>query len=188
MTIDEYKKIIRELLDDYRYHHSLCVAEEAVRLSAIYGGDSNKAYLAGLLHDITKNFSMEEHLQIIEKFDIILSDIEKKSTNLWHPITGSVYADKVLNIDDQEIVSAIRYHTTAKADMSLLEKIIYLADFTSADRTYKDVGVMRELVDQSLEKAMLYALEYTINKLKTEGHEVHPDTLNACNEIRNKIK
>ena len=107
---DKLKSIIREKLDDYRYNHSLCVADEARRLAAKYGSDVDKAYVAGLLHDITKNFSYEEHLKLIDDFGIILSDVEKNSTKLWHAITGSVYVEKILQIDDENIVSAIRYH------------------------------------------------------------------------------
>jgi nicotinate-nucleotide adenylyltransferase len=154
----------------------------------MYGGNIDKAYLAGLLHDITKNFSRDQHLKIIEEFDIILSDIEKNSQKLWHAITGSVYAKKFLKIDDPEIVSAIRYHTTAKENMSHLEKILYLADFTSADRNYPDVDVMRKLVDCDMDSAMLYALEYTVNDLHKNGLAVHPDTLMAYSEYKEKCK
>lgn len=185
MNFDEYKNIIRAKLDDYRYNHSLCVADEAKRLALIYNVNPDDAYLAGLLHDITKNFTPEEHLQIFSRFDIILSDIEKESEKLWHAISGSAYVKNVLNIQNKSIISAIRYHTTAKSNMTLFEKLIYLADFTSADRNYPDVSVMRELVNISIKDAMLYSLNYTINDLKSKQRTVHPDTLNAYNEIKN---
>lgn len=185
MDFNSYKQIIRERLDDYRYNHSICVAEEARRLALIYNIDVDKAYLAGLLHDITKNFSAEEHLKIFSRFDIILTDIEKSSEKLWHAISGAAYVNNILKVNDNDIVSAIRYHTTAKNNMTLFEKIIYLADFTSADRNYPDVSVMRKLVDKSIKDAMLYSLNYTINDLKDKNKAVHPDTLAAYNEILN---
>jgi len=185
---DKLKGIIREKLDDYRYNHSLCVADEARRLANKYGSDADKAYVAGLLHNITKNFSTEEHLKLIDDFDIILSDAEKGSAKLWHAITGSVYVDKILNIADKDIISAIRYHTTAKSDMTLFEKIIYLADFTSADRNYPDVGVLRELVDIDLHKAMAYSLGYTIKDLVEKKSVIHPDTFSAYNQIMQLVK
>ncbi len=185
MNFDNYKIIIREMLDDYRYNHSICVAEEAKRLALLYNVDADDAYLAGLLHDITKNLKSEEHLQIFGKFDIMLTDIEKESEKLWHAISGAAYVKNVLNIYDENIVSAIRYHTTAKTNMTLFEKIIYLADFTSADRDYPDVSVMRKLVDTSIKDAMLYSLNYTINDLKSKNRVVHPDTLSAYKEILN---
>ena len=183
MNFDSYKSIIRDLLDDYRYNHSLCVAEEAKRLAILYNEDIENAYLAGLLHDITKNFTIDEHLNIFSKFDIILSDVEKKSIPIWHGISASAYVKHILGINEEKIISAIRYHTTAKSNMSLFEKLIYLADYTSADRNYPDVDVMRRLVNESIEEAMLYSLKYTINDLISKNRAVHPDTLNAYNEI-----
>ena len=185
MDFNSYKQIIREKLDDYRYNHSICVADEARRLALIYNIDADKAYLAGLLHDITKNFSTEEHLKNFSRFDIILTDIEKSSEKLWHAISGAAYVNNILKVNDNDIVSAIRYHTTAKNNMTLFEKIIYLADFTSADRNYPDVSVMRKLVYKSIKDAMLYSLNYTINDLKEKNKAVHPDTLAAYNEILN---
>lgn len=184
LNYDNYKLLLREKLDDYRYNHSLAVADEARRLAEKYGADSGTAYLAGLLHDITKNYSREEHLKIFSDFDIILSDVEKNSHKLWHAMSGSVYVKEVLKINNTELISAIRYHTTAKRDMSLLEKIIYVADFTSADRNYPDVNVMRALADKSLEDAMIYALKYTISKLLECDSAVHPDTLDAYNFLK----
>ena len=182
MNFDYYKDIIRKKLDDYRYNHSLCVANEAKRLSALYNENQTNAYLAGLLHDITKNFTREEHLNIFNQFDIILTDVEKKSDKLWHSISGAAYVKNVLHIEDENIISAIRYHTTAKSGMSLFEKLIYLADFTSADRDYPDVDVMRSLVNKSLDAAMIYSLRYTIGDLTKKGRLIHPDTLGAYNE------
>ena len=86
-------------------------------------------------------------------------------------------------IKDEELLDAVRYHTTAKANMSLTAKILYLADYTSEDRDYSDVDVMRVLVDKSLEDAMKYALKYTISDLVSENRVIHPDTLAAYNEV-----
>lgn len=178
----EYKNILQERLTPKRYNHSLCVADEAVRLAQKYGGDCEKAYLAGLLHDITKNATQEEHLQIFSRFDIMLNDIEKNAEKLWHAISGAAYIENVLKIDDKEIITAVRYHTTARAGMTQLEKLLYLADFTSADRDYDDIDIMRKKVEISLEAALDYALSYTINDLVSRGKPLHLDTVNAYNE------
>ena len=183
-----FKEILREKLDDYRYQHSLCVADEAVRLAIKYGADKDAAYLAGLLHDITKKASREEHLKIFGDFDIILTDVEKSSDKLWHAMSGALYVKNNLKIENDEIISAIRYHTTAKKNMTLLEKVLYLADFTSAYRTYDDVEVMRRLVDLNMEDAMAYSLKYTITELTGYGSAIHPDTLEAYNEVILAIK
>ncbi|MBO5358575.1 MAG: bis(5'-nucleosyl)-tetraphosphatase (symmetrical) YqeK [Clostridia bacterium] len=179
---NDYIDLLKSRLDEYRFYHSLCVADEAKRLALKYGGDADKAYLAGLLHDVTKNAPKEEHLQIFTQFGIMLNDIEKNAAKLWHAMSGAAYVKHILNIEDEEIISSIRYHTTAKADMTLLEKIIFLADFTSADRDYDDVSVIRQYVDESLDKAFIYALQYSICDLVNNKKRVHLDTLNAYNQ------
>ena len=178
---DKYKRILKQRLNEKRYYHSLCVADEALRLAKKYGANPDKAYLAGLLHDITKNAPDEEHLQIFKEFGIILTDIEKNAKKLWHAMSGAEYVKNILGIKDNEIIDAIRYHTTAKADMSLIAKILYLADFTSKDRDYEDVDVIREYVDESLCKAFVYALQYSITDLVNQGRAVHPGTVEAYN-------
>lgn len=178
----EYKKILQERLTPKRYHHSLCVADEAVRLAKKYGGDTEKAYLAGLLHDITKNASEEEHLHIFREFDIMLNDVEKNAEKLWHAISGAAYIEHILGINDTEIITAVRYHTTARKNMTQLEKILYLADFTSADRDYDDVDIMRQKLEISMEAALRYALSYTINDLVSRDKPLHLDTVEAYNE------
>ncbi len=181
-NIETYKEILKKRLNEKRYYHSLCVADEALRLARKYGGDCDKCYLAGLLHDITKNASREEHLQIFETFGIILSAVEKNSEKLWHAMSGSAYIENVLQIKDSELLDAVRYHTTAKANMCLTSKILYLADFTSKDRDYSDVEVIREKVEISLDSAFVYALQYSIIDLTERSMAIHPDTFEAFNE------
>ncbi len=179
----EYKQLLQKRLKESRYLHSLAVADEALRLARKYGADEQKAYLAGLLHDVTKNAPVEEHLNIFSTFGIILTNVEKNAHKLWHAISGANYVKYILLIDDDEIYDAIRYHTTAKADLSLLSKVLYLADYTSADRDYEDVDVIRSLVDKSLDEAYLYALKYSITDLAENGRALHPDTVEAYNDV-----
>ena len=181
--IEQYKVILKSKLSPKRYEHSLCVADEAKRLAEKYGADTDKCYLAGLLHDITKDYSRVEHLKIFKAFDIILNVVETNSEKLWHAISGSAYLKYVLAINDDEIIDAVRYHTTAKSDMSLTSKILYLADFTSSDRDYEDVDIMREKVEISIEEAMLYALKFSITDLVERNKAVHQDTVLAFNQI-----
>lgn len=186
MDYEKIKEILRGRLSPKRYIHSLCVADEAKRLAEKYGADKEKAYTAGLLHDITKNTPAEEQLKIFEDFGIMLDDVSRNAEKLWHAVSGAAYIEKTLGISDSEILSAVRYHTTAKKDMTRFEAILYLADFTSADRDYEDVFVMRTLVDKSMEDAMCYALSYTIKDLVEQGRQIHPDTMEAYNQIINK--
>ncbi len=180
---EQFRQIIRTRLSDYRYHHSLCVADEAVRLAERYGADTHKAYTAGILHDIMKDTDAKSQLQILEDFAILLDEVERASPTLWHARAGEAFIRHILRLPEEDVLAAVRYHTTGRAGMSLLEKILFVADFTSADRTYDDVDEMRRLADVSLEAAMEYGIAYTIHDLLNKGRAVHPDTLAAYNEI-----
>lgn len=182
-TEEQLVEILKKRLTPQRLHHSLAVADEAVRLARKYGADPEKARIAGLLHDITKNTAGETQLQMLREFGIILDVVEAQSEKLWHARSGAGFAEHILGIRDTGILTAIRYHTTARAGMSRLEQVLYLADFTSADRDYEDVDVMRRLADSSVAEAMEYALRYTIMDLTGDHRAVHPDTVAAYNEI-----
>lgn len=182
MNTDKYLHYL-DSLSEYRRVHSLNVSSEAVRFAEKYGGDVEKARLAGLLHDVTKETDPERQLQIIENGGIILTELEKRSPKLWHAISGACFVREVIGIDDPDIFNAIRYHTTARAGMSRLEKIIFLADFTSAERDYPDIDVIREHAEHSLEEGMLYGIKFTISRLVGRGNLVSPDALAAYNDI-----
>ena len=180
---EQYIEIIKRRLTPYRFEHSLAVAKEAKRLALKYGADADKAYTAGLLHDILKDASQEDKLQIAADLKVSLTPLEKDSPKLWHSILGAAFIEKILGVADKDIVNAVRYHTTARAHMSLLEKVIYVADFTAEGRDYPDVGEMRRQSNISLESGMQYALNYTINDLVKKGRTVHPDTFDAYKEV-----
>ena len=182
MTIEEYKEILKQKLTEKRYYHSLCVADEAVRLAQKYGCDTEKAFLAGLLHDILKDTPAKEQLQIMSELGIMPTEIERNAPKLWHAMAGSEYLRQKFGVQD-DIVLAVRYHTTARSNMSLLEKVLYLADYTSADRDYYGVDEMRKAVEVSMERAMKVALKFTIEDLSSRCLPIHPDTLMAYNEI-----
>lgn len=179
----EYIFLLREKLDDYRFDHSIAVAKRAVELANLYGADTEKAYVAGLLHDIQKNLSREEQLQFLNSSAIMLTDVEKVSPKVWHAISGAEYISSKLKIEDTDIINAVRYHTTGRAGMSLLERIVYIADFTSLDRKYPDVEVLRDIVKRDLDAGLVYALRHTIISLSKETKPIHEDTLCAYNEL-----
>lgn len=180
--IEKYKDLLQSKLNEKRYYHSLCVASEAKRLAEDLGADPDKMYLAGLLHDITKNTSDNEQLQLFNEFGIMLTAVEKASPQIWHAMSGALYVQKELKITDEEIISAIRYHTTGKAGMTLSQKIVYLADLTSADREYIDVDDIRKLAENDIDKAIFAVLKFTVNNMSSKGKPLHPDTLDAYNE------
>ena len=184
-AVDFCKKAIRPRLNDSRFHHSLCVAESAGELAVKYGADYKKAYLAGLLHDITKQTSEEEQLQLIEKFGILCEDTQMDSKALWHAVTGAAYVKNVLKFSDEDFLNSIRYHTTSRKGASLLEDVVYIADFISYDRDYHDVDVMREKAQRSLNEAKEYGLAYTIADNTKKGRRVGTNTIEAYNELLN---
>ncbi len=186
--IEEYKSLLRSRLSDYRYNHSLCVAQSAVELAKKYGADPAKALVAGLLHDITKEADRAEHFALFEESGMELSELERCNPKLWHAMSGAAYMKQKLNIDDKEILDAVRYHTTARANMTLLEKVIYIADFISADRVYDDVDVVRELAQKSLDETMRYTQVYSINDLMKKQSPIHPDSVACYNELVSSIK
>ncbi len=184
-SVEYFTAEIRKKLDDNRFTHSLCVAESANYLAKKYGANCKKAYIAGLLHDITKQTSEQEQLQLIEKFGILFEDGEKQCKALWHAVTGCAYVKHVLGFKDEDFLNSIRYHTTSRKDASLLEDVVYIADFISADRNYPDVDVMREKSQRSLREAKIYGLSYTIEDNKKKGRMVGQNTVEAYNELIN---
>lgn len=180
---EAYMKLIKERLSDYRFYHSVCVAESAVQLAKRFGADEEKARVAGILHDVMKEETKENQLAVIEKAGMKMTELEKKNKKVYHQMSGAAYVKEELGITDDEIINAIRYHTTGRRSMSLMEKIIYLADFISADRDYEDVDVMRRKVKEGMEEGMLYAFRYTIVDLVNQCKEIHPDTLDAYNWV-----
>ncbi|MBQ8228077.1 MAG: bis(5'-nucleosyl)-tetraphosphatase (symmetrical) YqeK [Clostridia bacterium] len=176
-------EVIRDRLVESRFVHSLNVADSARDLAVIYGADADICYTAGLLHDITKNAPQEEHFNLFEKGNVILTQAENANHKLWHAMSGEQFIRQNTDIKNEEIWNAVRYHTTGRAGMSLVEKIIYIADFVSAERDYPDVDVMRALSVKSLDDAMLYSLRYTIPDLIKKGQTIHPDSVNLYNEL-----
>ena len=185
---DEFIALIKGKLNEDRFIHSMGVADTAVLLAEKFGGDREKAYIAGLLHDVMKNESEEEQLKMMKKDGIILSQAEKNNPKLWHAMSGAAFIRHELGITDPDIVNAVRYHTTGRAGMSLLEKIIYTADFISPERNYPDVEVMRSLSFESLDKGDLYSLQFSLKRLSECKFVIHTDNVDFYNELVIKLK
>ena len=193
MAYEKYVGIIRPLLSEKRYHHSICVAKAAKELALQYGADSRKAEIAGILHDIMKDLPQQEQLARMELYGIRLTDVERAAPKLWHAMLGEAYLKNELKISDPEILSAVRYHTTGRQDMTLLDKILFIADFVSADRDYPGVENLRRAVRVSLEDAMMEGFSFTISELAQGRKPIHPDMIAAYNQTallceKNKIK
>ena len=179
----EFLDILKTRLKPERLYHSICVAEQAKHLAEIFGENSEKAYTAGLIHDIMRYEPVDKMLEIIESDGQVLTESEKQITVTLHAIAGEVFLRKNLNVTDQEILSAVRWHTTGKEDMSLIEKIIYVADLTSDDREYPDILEVRAMAEKSLEKTCLRGLSFTIEDNARKGRPIHIDTVKAYNYL-----
>ncbi len=177
-----FKNVLQERLTEKRYIHSLNVAESAVELARIYGADEGKAYTAGLVHDACKNMPSALQLSYMLENKVDLTDIEINTPKLYHAICGRAYVEKEFGITDEDMLNAVRYHTTGRKNMSLLEKIVFIADFISAERDYDGVEVMREKAKRSLDEAIVEGLSFTIKKLIDDERVVHPDTMDAYND------
>lgn len=178
---ETYGSLLQEKLSKKRYHHSLAVMERAVFLAERFGADVEKARLAGLLHDVMKDTESETLLHFIEDSGILFTYADRAAPQLWHAMGAFVYLRDELGYDDPDLLNAVRYHTTGRAGMSLLEKVIYLADLTSADRNYPDAVKTGKIVDRDLDQGLLYSMKFLICDLASHGRLLHPDTL-ACYE------
>lgn len=181
-SCEEIKVILKERLSERRYIHSLNVADSAVELARIFGADEQKAYIAGLVHDSCKDMSVGLQLSYLLENKVELTALEISAPKLYHAMSGRLFAEKEFGIDDEEVLDAVRYHTTGRKGMSLLEKIIFIADFISAERDYDGVDVMRQKAVVSLEEAIVEGLSFTIKDLIDRKKLVHPDTVDAYND------
>lgn len=181
MTRQEMREAIRPLMSEERYRHSLGVEKEAERLARRWGEDPEKAAIAGILHDCCKEMPLPEALQIMRRSAIMTEIDFREQPQLIHGFAAAEILGRY-GVRDKDIENAVRYHTTGRAGMSRLEKIVYLADLTEEGRHYPDVAEMRRWADRSLDGAMLYALCYTIGKLCRRKSPLCRESWQAYNE------
>ena len=183
MAISDYKAIKRILskqLDPKRYEHTIGVAYTAAALAMRYHADVEKAYLAGLLHDCAKCIDTDEKLALCKKYKVKLSKFEIENPFLIHAKLGSCLAEKKYEITDPEVLSAIRYHTTGKADMSLLEKIVFSADYIEPGRKMiPGLEEIRETIFIDLDRAVCMILEGTMRHLKNKDQSIDQASIDA---------
>ena len=162
-----------------RIPHVAGCESEAIRLAERWGADRDDAAEAAILHDMTKKLSHEEQLKLCEKYDIICDTAERDTPKLLHAKTGAVLASVLFGVPDR-IRDAIRWHTTGRPDMTMLEKIIYLADYIEPNRDFPGVGRLRTLCYSDLDKAMQLGLSMSLDEIRERGKEPYIDTVLAC--------
>ncbi len=166
------------MLSEKRIAHVAGCETEAVRLAERWGEDPEKAATAGILHDITKKLKYDQQLQLLEKYGMICDSAELANPKLLHAITGAALARDLFGIDD-EIYGAIRWHTTGKPDMTLLEKIIYLADYIEPTRDFPGLKKLRKCCYQDLDAAMALGLRMSLEEIRSQGTQPHTDSVEA---------
>ena len=156
-----------------------------MRLAKQYGADVEKAQVAALLHDCTKKLNMDEQLALCRHYDIQLDELEQKALKLLHAKTGAAVARDLFGVDD-DIYNAIYWHTTGKADMTVLEKVIYMADYIEPSRVFPGVEELRDAVHTDLDMGLLMGLEDSIEDMMHRGNPVHHNTVEAKNFLENE--
>lgn len=171
------RKEMQETLKADRFDHTLGVAYTAANMAAVHDADVTKALIAGYLHDCAKNVSHEEQIRICKKYDVEVSEVEKRNPSLIHAKAGMCLAEHKYEIDDPEILSAIRWHTTGHPDMTKLEKIIFIADFIEPNRKpLEHMDIIRKEAYKDLDGCMLIILRDTLNYLRNIDKECDPMT------------
>ncbi len=175
MTVKEAREHAKEILTPRRFNHVENVAKNAAALARRFEVDVEKARLAAWLHDITKEKSRHQLLQLMEQDDIIAQSTKGRPFAVWHGPCGAIYAKDTLGVTDPEVLNAIACHVTGKADMSTLDKILYVADSTSPERDYPGVETIRKLAETDLDQAVIAALKNMLDYLKRQGKDAEID-------------
>lgn len=176
----------REMLDAKRVPHVLGCEKEAVSLASRWGADEDDARCAAILHDITKNLGLIEQLLLCEKYGIIIDAVEKQDAKLLHSRTGAALAEHIFAMPPS-VCEAIKWHTTGKAQMTTLEKVIYMADYIEPTREFEGLDKLRVLAYTDLDAALLSGLEMTVGEITERGRIPHKNTLSAIEYLKRSI-
>lgn len=185
----KYEKLyedVKEMLSEERFNHSERVVKRAIEYAKIYNVDIEMVKLVAISHDIAKELSDEENQKYISKYNIKLDDIEKVNKSLLHAKIGAYICKEKYGFTE-DMVNSVRYHTTGRENMSILEKIIYLADATEEGRRNCSKSQYVDLIKEDIDKGMVEISKWVINKLLNNNKVIHPDTIN-CYNFYNKQK
>ena len=183
LSLEELRPIALSYLKAKRIPHVLGTEQTAKELAERYGANVEKARFAALLHDATKRLSMEEQLALCEHYHIALDELEQRALKLLHAKTGAALARDVFGADD-EIYNAILWHTTGKPGMTVLEKVLYLADYIEPNRDFDGVEELRKVVWEDIDRGLAMGLAMTVEEMEERGNPVHHNTLEALDELR----
>ena len=183
LSESQIKRVLKSKLTHSRFIHTLSVQELAIKLAKVYKIDKSKASLAGLLHDCTKWMSSEELTLAAEHYEIELDEIERQQIPILHSIIGAYWAEENFQVNDEEILRAIRLHTTGHECMSLLDQIIYVADYAEPTREYPGAKQIYELAFEDIDRATLETANRKILYLIKKEALIHPRTIKMRNAM-----
>lgn len=180
MNREQALECVKTQLTEHRYTHTIGVMETSISLAETYGADVEKAELAAIFHDYAKFRPLEEMKEIIlrEKMPLMLLEY---SPELWHAPVGAFLVEKEVGISDRDVLSAIKFHTSGRADMTLLEKVVYVADYIEPGRRFPGVDEVRDLAKDSLDLALIQAVKNTVIFLMKKNQPVYPETMETYN-------
>lgn len=187
MNREKALRLVKEQLTERRYVHTIGVMETALELADRYGVDKEKAELSAIFHDYAKFRDKEEMRQIIidQKMP---QDLLQFHDELWHAPVGAYLVEKEAGISDAEVLEAIRCHTSGKINMSMLDKVLYVADYIEPGRDFPGVEQVRESAESSLDIAVIQSMKNTITYLLKRNQPIYPDTFHAYNDMTMKVK
>ena len=183
MTIERVQHIVKGQLSSKRFAHTLGVVDMAKRLASHYGASVQQAEVAALLHDAMKESSLQEMQSLVKEAQIPVDSEMLKNGALLHGPAGAAYAKLILHIHDESICEAIRVHTLGSTHMSVLDKIIFLADYIEPNRDFPGVEELRALAFKDLNAAVIRAYDGTIRHLLDQGLSIHVDTIRGRNSV-----
>jgi predicted HD superfamily hydrolase involved in NAD metabolism len=185
---EQIEQYLKANLKPKRYQHSLGVRDTAGKLANRYGADEKKARLAGLIHDCAKCMSDSDLISIANENGINIDEVLEETPNLLHGVVACVIAKDKMEINDTDILSAVAYHTTGRPNMTILEKIIYLADYIEPMRDFPGVDDIRQEAEKSLDKALLHSFNSTIRHVLNKGQLLHLNTIKGRNYLISQYK
>ena len=187
-SVAEIKSDLQKVLKKSRYVHTLGVAGLAKDMAEAFDVNPNQAYLAGLLHDCAKHYSNEQLIETCVKNDIMISDYEKKAPYLLHGKVGAYIAEKKYNIEDEQVLNAVKWHTTGKSDMTKLEQIIFCADYIEPGRTVQpNLSFLRKISMKDLDLLTFHILNDTLDYLQHKNQIIDSFTEEAFEFYKEKV-
>lgn len=181
---DKILNIVKQITGKSRFEHTLRVADLATKLAIHYDVDVDKTWIAAILHDLEKNISLEENDMLVRMYGLDEKYIGNQ--NLSHSKLAAVVSRDKLGINDEDILNAIAFHTTGRANMSMLEKIIFVADTCEEGRTYKEAAMLREKAFENIDAVCIFILEFLKESIENKGLVVDEDTIRALRYLKEK--